>query len=151
MRAIAELGLAASLMTATPAAAASWRVAAIGGDAPDRSVFLVDTESVRRNGESIRFWTQTIMERVDEERDWDRSVTLREGSCAEHSTAIIQNSFYRGGEHVETDRERLAPVFHQPGSMMHGVMETACGRRDYVTEGVGDPEPVVRAFFAETD
>ena len=151
MRAIAGLGLAVSLMSATPAMAANWRVAATGGDAPDRSVFLVDTESIRRNGDSIRFWTHTIMERVDNERDWDRSVTLREGSCADSSTAIVQNSFYRAGEHVETDRERLAAVFHQPGSMMHGVMAAACGRREYVTEGVSDPEPVIRAFFAESD
>lgn len=136
-------------VAATPATAGQWRVAAMSGERPDRIVFLVDVESLRREGDSVRFWTQTIVERATNEQDWDRSVTFRRGNCADGSTAILQNSFYNSSRELETDRTERPVVYHQPDSVMYGVMQAVCGREAYVTDPVENPEPIIRAFFQE--
>ena len=138
-----------SLVAAPPAWAGQWRVAAMSGEAPDRIVFLVDAGSIARDGDEVRFWTQTIVERPENEQDWDRSVTFRQGSCRDSATAILQNSFYNAGRELETDRTARPLVFHQPESLMYGVMQAVCGREAWVTDPVEDPEPLIRAFFRD--
>ena len=136
---------------ATPAAAAQWRVASWGGDRPQRSVFLVDVETLRREGDTVHFWTQTILESPPSDQDWNRSVTYRRGSCADNSTAILQNSFFNAGRQIDTENEPRPAVVHQRDSVMFGVMQAVCGREAWLTEPVGDPEPVVRKAFREAD
>src|SRR4028118_412543 len=59
-------GVAAALLLSMAAQAPDeqWRLAALGGDAPNRTVFFVDAARVERSGDRVRFWTQTIMERA---------------------------------------------------------------------------------------
>ena len=149
MRGLISIVIGLAAFAATPAMAGQWRVAAMTGEAPDRIVFLVDVESLSRTADSVRFWTQTIVERSTDAQDWDRSVTFRQGNCADSSSAILQNSFYRSGRELETDRTARPPVLHQPDSVMHGVMRAVCGREPWVTDAVEDPEPIIRAFFSE--
>ena len=145
---ILSLALALFVIGESAAAAAEWRLAAFGGQAPDRQAYFVDATSVVRNGDSVRFWTQTIAESVGD-GDWDRSLTLREGSCSALSSAVVQNSFYRSGRLVDADTERQQSIVHAPETMMEGVMLAVCGREAYLSEAVGDPEGRLRAFYRD--
>lgn len=144
---LAFLILAAGLAAAQPAQAAQWRVASTSGDQPHRVVYLVDTDRVDRDGDDIRFWTQTIFERAPANQDWDRSVTLRHGNCAEISTTIMQNSFYSSGRLLETDTQQQPKIVHQPDTVMEAVLNVACGRGDYITGPIDDPESAMRAYY----
>lgn len=149
LRLTALASFALMALAADPAAAAQWRLAAMSGERPDRMVFFVDAESIRREGDDVRFWTQTIVERATSAQDWDRSVTYRHGSCVDSSSAIVQNSFYNAGRLLETDGEARPRVFHQPDSVMYGVMQAVCGREAWASDPVADPEPTIRRFFAQ--
>lgn len=143
--------LAAALAANAQAPSTDWRLAATGGESPQRMAYFVEEASVRRDGDSVRFWTQTVMESPLDESDWDRSVTLRQGSCRDGSSAIVQNSYYYRGRFLETTRSGERPIVHQPGSMMEGVLDIVCGRADYLSASTPDPEAVARAGFGGKD
>jgi hypothetical protein len=48
-----------ALTAATPAFAQDWRVSAISGEKPDRTVYLLDASSIIRSGDSVNFTTQS--------------------------------------------------------------------------------------------
>ena len=126
-----------------------WRVAALGGDAPNRTVFFVDAARVERSGDRVRFWTQTIMESPPEPGAFDRSVILREGDCSAMSSAMLDSFFYANGRLIEEDRERGEATVHPADSMMAGVMEAVCGSSDYSSEPIDDPEGTTRQAFRQ--
>lgn len=138
------LGLAA----ATQAAAQSWRVTGVGGEAPDRSVYLVDTSSIWRNGDKVRFKSMTIWEMA--ENDTDRSITDRVADCASRMAHIETNRFYLDGDLQSEDGE-TKPAIANVDTMLGDVLDAVCGRRDYITDAQADPEPAIRAWLAEDE
>jgi len=137
------------LFTAAQAPDEQWRVAALGGDAPNRTVFFVDAARVERSGDRVRFWTQTIMESPPEPGAFDRSVILREGDCLAMSSAMLDSFFYANGRLIEQDSDRGESAVHPADSMMAGVMEAVCGSSDYSSEPIDDPESVTRDAFRQ--
>ena len=134
---------------ATPAGAQSWRIAAKAGQSPNRAVYLVDASTIRRAGDAVRFTTQSVFEQVNEARDFDRSLTVRDGSCSQHSSAIVQNSYYLAGTLLDTTANLQPPVVHEPETVLYGVIDTVCGLGEYESEATTDPEGTARAWFRE--
>lgn len=141
------LPLLVLLAAAEPAAAQGWRRAAEGGDKPNRTVYFVDAGSIRRTGNTIRFWTTTVWEEMTADRDFNRSVTLRDGDCNEMTSAVVQNMFYDGTKLLETDTDPRQAVHHSPDSVMYGVLNIVCGRENYEAEGTTDPAAAARSWF----
>lgn len=140
----------AMLLAASPAAAQSWRMAGYGGQAPDRSVYIVDTDSISRIGDTVRFKTSTIWEIFEPDRDFNRSITQREGSCATKSSAIVTNNFYADGKLVSQQTTRGQMVTHGANSLMRAVMDAVCGDDSYETDVLVDAEATVRAWLKNT-
>ncbi len=125
---------AALLGAATPAAAEAWRLAAQN----DNAVMLVDADSVQVRG-SIIYATVMTVARPQQTGDWDQSIIRREIDCGRGQSAMMERRFFDRGRLVEQNTDRLAPDAHGPGSMMRGVLDTVCGRRDYLSTPVADP------------
>ncbi|MES2444176.1 MAG: surface-adhesin E family protein [Pseudomonadota bacterium] len=138
-----------ALTAATPAFAQDWRVAAISGAKPDRTVYLLDNAAIVRSGDSITFTTQSVFEQLTEGRDFDRSVTRRFGDCTTMASAIIQNSYYARGAFVSTDSTKGSTIAHREGTVMYGVLEKACGKKALEGNTLTNPESAVRAYFAK--
>lgn len=138
-----------ALTAATPAFAQDWRVAAISGAKPDRTVYLVDNATIIRNGDDITLTTQSIFERITESRDFDRSVTRRFGNCTTMASAIIENTYYAAGTLKSNDKTKGNTIAHQQGTVMYGVLEKACGKKPFDAGAVNNPETAVRTYFAK--
>jgi hypothetical protein len=144
----AALGL--SLLIAAAGAPEGWRIVDTGsGSDGVISAYFVDSYSVVRNGDTVRFRTSTIFNTTTEDRDWDRSVTTREGSCAAKASAILSNEYYRGRKLIERSDERGERRAHSEGSMMHGAMNMVCGDEAYGGPVVADPIAAASAAFAK--
>lgn len=137
-----------SLAAASPAAAQSWRVTGVGGEAPDRSVYLVDVDSIWRNGDNVRFKSMTIWEVAD--GDTDRSVTDRAGNCKTRIAYIEKNRFYLEGELQSEDGE-TEPAEAKAETMIGDVLDAVCGRYDYITDPSADPEASIREWLASSE
>lgn len=135
------------IATASPAAAQTWMRAATSGDAPVRVWWLVDTDSIQRNGDSITLTMQSIFENTTDARNYDRSVLRREGSCTALSSTILEDHYYLRGTLVEHNTTRGPTVVHKPGTVMNHVMAAACGLRQYQAGPYADPETTMRGWF----
>jgi hypothetical protein len=138
-----------ALTGATPAFAQSWHVAAMSGAKPDRTVYLLDTDSIARTGDMVRFTTQSVFEKLTDTRDFDRSVTRREGNCATMSSTIVENTYYAGGSYQNNDATRGNTIAHKENTIMYSVLAQACGKRQIEQGTVANPEAAVRAYFAQ--
>ncbi len=148
MKGVAGLLMGAALFVAGPAAAESWRMAGYGGEAPQRSVYLVDTDSISRIGDTVRFRSSTIWESFTPDRDFNKSITTREASCGQKSSLIVTNSFYADGVLVSTDDNRGTMITHAANSLMRGVLDAVCGDGSYDTDKLPDAEAAVRAWLS---
>jgi hypothetical protein len=148
MRGLIIIAMAASAAIATPAAAETWRGVGWAGQAPARFAYFVDVDSIRRNGGTIRFWEQEILE-APEPGGENRVLNYREGNCDEISTVILQSVYMDGDVVLTTSNERGNPVFHPPGSLMAGAMNAACGTEAYDTGPVTSPDATARRFYRE--
>ena len=138
-----------ALTGATPAFAQSWRVASLSGEKPDRTVYLLDADSIARSGDTVRFTTQSVFEKLTDTRDFDRSVTRREGNCTTMSSAIVENSYYAGGSYQNNDTTRGNMIAHKENTIMYSVLAQACGKKAMEQGVVANPEAAVRAYFAK--
>jgi hypothetical protein len=141
------LALATFSLAAAPATAGSWRVTGVGGEAPDRSVYLVDVDTIRRSGDKVTFDSMTIWEVADE--DMDSSRTQREGNCTTRMAFIIRNSFFLDGKLMSEEKEPTAPTEAKAETMIGDVLDAVCGRLDYATDADSDPEPSIREWLAQ--
>lgn len=136
-----------ALVAASPAAAQDWRLVTMSGDSPQRMAWLLDAGSIRRDGNTLTVRTQTVFENTNTDRDFDRSVHLREADCTTISSTIVAISYYAGGKHLSSDEMRGNTVTHRPGTVMHAVVSAACGQRGYIGGPYSDPEAQMRARF----
>lgn len=138
-----------ALTAATPAFAQDWRVSAISGEKPDRTVYLLDATSIARNGDTVTFTTQSIFEQLTESRDFDRSVTKRRGTCSSMASQIVENTYYAKGSFQNTDSTAGNMISHKDGTVMYGVLEQACGTKPLEKDSIAHPETTVRNYFAK--
>ncbi|WP_109808700.1 surface-adhesin E family protein [Sphingosinithalassobacter portus] len=150
MKPYALLLIAIGSLAALPASAQQWQVAKSSGHAPDRAVYLVDTASITREGDHVRFRSMTVWEQPTSngEIDYNRSVTDREANCPRHATAILTNSYYLNGQLTASEEFDGTIQAHEPGSVMRAVVDLVCGTGSYQTRPLGDPEPMVRSWLS---
>lgn len=139
----------AALCAAQPAWAESWRMTGYGGDPPQRAVYVVDTESIVRDGDTVRFRTSTVWESYADGRDFNKSVTQRSGSCSGKASRIVVNSLYANGSLIDVDDTGGEMITHGPDSIMHSVLDAVCGEASYETEALPDYEATLRNWFAQ--
>jgi hypothetical protein len=136
-----------ALTGATPALAQDWRIASAAGAKPDRTIYLIDAASITRTGDTVRFTTQSIFESLSGTRDFDRSITLREGDCTAMSSRIVENSYYAAGAFQSKDSTGSQVIAHKPNTIMYGVLEQACGTKPIDGGKIADPETAIRNYF----
>lgn len=147
MKYVVGLFTTAILAAATPAAAETWRMVGNGGTAPQRSVYLLDTDSISRTGNKVRFRTTTVWEGVTDERDFDKSITMREGDCGTMSSKIVANSYYRNSMLQSSDDLEGSMLKHGETSLMYGVMDAVCRGVGFESGPLQNPEASVRSWF----
>jgi hypothetical protein len=138
-----------ALSAAQPAWAESWRVVGYGGEAPLRAVFLVDTDSIVRQGDTVRFRSSTVWESYEDDNDFNKSITQRLGDCSTKASAILINDLFADGNLLRTDDESGEMITHGPDSLMRGVLDAVCGDAGYESDAVENYEPAIRQWFAE--
>lgn len=138
-----------ALTAAAPAFAQDWRVSAISGAKPDRTVYLIDASSIARHGDAVDFTTQSVFEQLTDSRDFDRSVTRRHGTCSAMSSQIVENSYYAKGSFQNTDETPGNLIAHKQGTIMYDVLAQACGAKALEADSVASPETSVRNYFAK--
>jgi hypothetical protein len=117
------------------ASGAHWRVGAASGEAPARIFYWVDTDSIRREGASVTFWTRT----VPEGRDYSYDATLFRGGCVDGLIAVVQIVRYYDGGRTETTDGSGHGVFAPPGSVFSNLLDSTCGRTQF---GPEEADPV---------
>lgn len=121
---------AAAIVTATPAAAESWYVATTGGSGVDETVYLIDMDGIRREGNSVWFETQTLYSSQSDTRDFTRSHTSRIGNCDLMASYIARNRYYFDGDMLDDDTQPQPIVRHSSGSIMEYALQVACGMEE---------------------
>lgn len=121
------------------ATAQSWRLAAYSTEAPQMAYF-VDVDSVRRNGYIVTFKQQTIYEATSPTRDFDRSMLTRQADCSQMTSLMRDSSFYVRGTYLDTEAGPSDPTIAKPGSVLRTMLDTVCGRGNYFSEVVANPE-----------
>lgn len=137
-----------ALLAATPAAAQDWRLVEARGQSPERFAMLADTQSIRRDGDRLTLRTQTVYETAYGGRDYDKVVHMHEVNCATGTATIVSASYYMAGRPVDSDTLRGRTLAYPAGSIMHSVIEAACGRRAYAGGPYADPDAAMRSRFA---
>lgn len=138
---IVGLGAAAS-----PIAAETWRSVGWSGTAPARYIYYVDVDSIERQGDLVTFWEQESLEETDS-AGANRVFNFRRGNCRTLATQILRTRLLNGQHVIGEDEYESDWVSHEPTTMMGGGMEMICGRRDFDTGALADPDGHARAFF----
>ena len=141
MRRLALLLGLSGIVAADPASAALWRLAATGGAAPERSIFYVDIDSIRRSGDDLTVVTLSFFETTTANRDFDKSIITRRANCAAMTSQITRSEFYLKGKLLQVDTAGGNLVNHSAGSVMYGTLMAICGKRAYIGEPVTTPQP----------
>jgi hypothetical protein len=139
------LALAALILPNT-ASAQTWRLAAYSNQAPQMAYF-VDVDSVRRNGNIVTFKQQTIYEATSPTRDFDRSMLTRQADCSAMTSFMRDSSFYIRGRYLDTEAGPSDATLAKPGTVLLTMLNTVCGRGDYFSPVVTDPESWVLDKF----
>jgi hypothetical protein len=129
----------AALVVPHTASAQTWRLAAYSNDQPQMAYF-VDVDSVRRNGNIVTFKQQTIYEAISATRDFDRSMLTRQADCSAMTSFMRDSSFYVRGRYLDTEAGPSDPTIAKPGTVLLTMLNTVCGRGNYFSEVVGNPE-----------
>ncbi|MFS2112543.1 surface-adhesin E family protein [Sphingomonas sp. Sphisp140] len=129
----------AALVVPHTASAQNWRLAAYSNQAPQMAYF-VDVDSVRRNGNVVTFKQQTIYETTSPTRDFDRSMLTRQADCAAMTSFMRDSSFYVRGTYLDTEAGPSDPTLAKPGTVLLTMLETVCGRGNYFSPVVTNPE-----------
>ncbi|RYG28402.1 MAG: hypothetical protein EON93_18655 [Burkholderiales bacterium] len=141
------LAAAVALTLPHAASAESWRLAAYSTQAP-KMAYLVDIDSVRRNGDIVTFKQQTIYETTTATRDFDRSMLTREVNCSTKTSSMRDSSFYVRGTYLDTEAGPSNSTLANPGSVLLTLLEAVCGRGNYYSEVItGSPETWVLNKF----
>lgn len=136
----------AALALPQAAQAQNWRLAAYASDAP-KMAYFVDVDSVRRNGNIVTFKQQTIYETTSPTRDFDRSMLTRQADCTAMTSFMRDSSFYVRGTYLDTEAGPSEPTVAKPGSVLLTMLNTVCGRGDYFSPVVANPEIWVLGKF----
>jgi len=129
----------AALVVPNAASAQNWRLAAYSNTAPQMAYF-VDVDSVRRNGNTVTFKQQTIYETTSPTRDFDRSMLTRQADCSAMTSFMRDSSFYVRGTYLDTEAGPSDPTLAKPGTVLLTMLTTVCGRGNYFSEVVANPE-----------
>ncbi|MDQ0250004.1 hypothetical protein J2W22_002068 [Sphingomonas kyeonggiensis] len=129
----------AALVVPHTASAQNWRLAAYSNQAPQMAYF-VDVDSVRRNGNVVTFKQQTIYETTSPTRDFDRSMLTRQADCTAMTSFMRDSSFYVRGTYLDTEAGPSDPTLAKPGTVLLTMLNTVCGKGDYFSPVVANPE-----------
>lgn len=144
----ASLLALAALVAPQAAWADSWRMAAYSGvDMQQQLTYFVDVDSIQRTGSKITFNSQTIYQALTDARDFDRSVIKREADCGTMATRMIDSNFYAGGKFLGNESDVGDEVIAKPGTVLEGMLNVVCGRGDYKSPIIADPESWSREKF----
>jgi hypothetical protein len=132
---------------AAPAAAETWRSIGWAGEKPARFFYFVDVDSVTREGDLVTFWEQESLE-ADEPDGTNRVFNYRRGNCATLSTQILRSRYLNRTRLIEETQGSGEWVEHPEGSMMGDGLKMICGRLNYATGPLADPDAHARRFFA---
>jgi hypothetical protein len=126
-------------MAYSPSEAAIWRLAATGHSSDPRdhySATFVDTATIRRDGDFVKFSTLVVWE--ENISTGDNSKLLSSADCRDRSYRHLEVAIYQGGRLVE--QGRLEPSGKAvPESAFHRAIDAACGARPWLTRAVPDP------------
>jgi len=135
-----------SIPTSAPGAVvpagAQWHQASYS---PGLSVAFIDAASVRRDGETVRFW-EMLHYRPDQRSD--HFVAQREANCRDHSFRNLSVTYYLGKTAAGSDGEGTERIKPQKGTVDDEIVQTACGTRQF-GKLFEDPDTAARLFFAE--
>lgn len=141
------LVMLALAMSPWPAEAAAWRLAATGHSSQPREYFsatFVDTATIRRERDSVRFSSLVIWEQDISSGDNSRVLTLAD--CRDRSFQHLEVAHYKGSAFVE--KGRLEPRGKAVwDSALHRAIDAACGARPWLTKVVKDPYGWSRSAF----
>lgn len=140
-------GVPATPVMASPAAAASeasptqWRQVSYS---PGVSIAFVDTGSIRRTEQSVRFWASVY---YPPSQGSDHAMVLREANCEDRSYRDINTIYLLGSTHVRTVGKSADPSYAAPGSVNEEMIRSACGTKE-MGNSVKDPSAVAASFFS---
>lgn len=134
-------------IAATPAMADTWRRIGETGSAPDRVEFFINTDSIRRSGDTLTVETTTIYERQRPDRDYTRSILSRRIDCARSMSQIMFGRYYDAARLVSTDQQPADLVTPTQGSVGYDIVMATCGKGQYYGPPISDPVAASRALF----
>jgi hypothetical protein len=141
---------AASLgLSSWPAEGAAWRLAATGHlDEAGNSyaATFVDTATIEREGDVVRFRTFIVWEENISSADNSRSLTSAD--CRDRGFQDLQLAYYKGNRLVDggTPNLRGTAVWE---SAFYRTIEAVCGRRAWLTKAVKDPYGWAKSAFGK--
>jgi hypothetical protein len=138
--------LAALIGMAAPAAAETWRSVGWAGEKPSRYFYFIDVDSVTRDGDLVTFWEQESLE-ADEPDGSNRLFNFRRGNCKTLATQIVRSRTQKGDQVIGRDEKPGEWVEHPEGSMMGDGLTMVCGRMDYDSGPLADPDGHARRYF----
>ncbi|HEX8307592.1 MAG TPA: surface-adhesin E family protein [Allosphingosinicella sp.] len=141
------LAAVALAMSPSPANASAWRLAATGHSSHPREYYsatFVDTATIRRERDSVRFSSLSVWE--ENISSGDNSRLLTSADCRDHSFQHLEIAHYKGGAFVEKGlpAPRSKAVWE---SALYRAIDAACGARPWLTKVVKDPYRWSRSAF----
>jgi len=144
-KAIRSILLAALASSAVPCLASDWRHFVTSGEAPDRTAYYVDAETVDREGHIVRFWTLSYYE-TPGTRGVNRTTSYEEADCRNRSSVMVAGAFYVDEDAIARFEDRQERVYYEPESAFYNAIGRLCSGRYLST--VVDPRAHARALFA---
>lgn len=139
------IGLLAVSLPAT-ANAQAWEFVNTVGDQGDKSIWLLDKQSIRKVGEETQFWLQVVSQKRQAGRD--RYKSLNRADCEAGSLRELQVSTFLGQSPMgEVPAEGVK--FPVPGSILEGVLSAVCGKEELLK--VPDVDSFASAVFRSFD
>lgn len=147
-------GIGTALLVAVafagPARAQEWRAATENAQVP-LTLMFVDAAGLVRDKDIATADVLTVMQDQPEtKRDWNYSILRRKIDCRKGEAQILSSRFFRDEAELGQDTRPSDWLPIRKGSMLEGVADVVCGRKDYLTPPVENPVGLARVYFADT-
>lgn len=132
----------AALFSTSAAHAEQWRVTSLNTQSDGQIIMLVDQDSVKRTGKTVRANVMTVMELTSSLEDGGFTVSVidREVDCSGKRSRMMRSRYFHEGTLLEDSNSPTEWRSIGAGSMVEGVADAMCGRGGYMTDKITDPE-----------
>lgn len=150
MKRMTGIALLAAFSFSGTAGAQEWRAATENTQVPLTLMFVDAAGLVREKDIAIADLLTVMQDQPETKPDWNYSILRRKIDCHKGEAQILNSRFFKDEAELGQDTQPSDWLPIRKGSMLEGVADVVCGRKDYLTPPAENPVGVAQVYFTDT-